>query len=358
MAIFQLRNDIQISYLAVPANKGQSAERIELPFVTIIMPVRNEEQYIVESLTAVLAQDYSHYRMEVLIADGMSNDRTRELIKKVSEDIKIPVLVIDNIKQIVPVAMNLAIRQARGTIILRVDGHAIIRPDYLSRCVKYLMYNDVDCVGGPVDSVGFGYIGEAVALAMSSRFGVGGTVFRIASNNDTPVMTETVPFGVYRKDVFEKVGFFNEEMVRHQDYEFCYRLRKKGGTIMLLPTARAEYFVRSTFRSFCRQYWQYGIWKGRFVKKNPDALKLRHMVPPVLVLVLLLNGLLSFFFEAAFWLFGATMGAYIAFVMGALISFSMNRKMKYLPILAILLPSMHFSWGVGFWKGLFIKKLS
>lgn len=354
-----MRNESQVRHSSIPENKGQqSTESIELPFVTVIMPVRNEEQYIADSLEAVLLQDYPHEMMEVLIADGMSDDNTRELIRKISNNHQISVRILDNTKQIVSAGMNLAIGKAKGDITLRVDGHAIIQTDYLSQCVEYLIHNDVDCAGGPLDSVGKGYVGEAVAFVMSSKFGVGGTVFRTASNRNRPIRAETVPFGAYRKDVFERVGLFNEEMVRHQDYELCYRLRKNGGKIMLLPKVRAKYFVRSTVKTFVRQYWQYGIWKGRFIRKYPDSLKLRHMIPPVFVIILLLSGTISFFSGYAFFIYSATIGSYIAFVIAALLSFSVKLKFKYLPVLPVLLACMHLSWGAGFWKGLFMKKLT
>lgn len=327
-----------------------------LPYISVVMPVRNEEAIIEQCLGMVLSQDYPHDKMEVLIADGMSTDRTREVISRVIMDQDIPVTVLDNHAKIVPTAMNMAIRHSRGEIIVRIDGHAIIQSDYIRQCVECLISNNVDCVGGAVDSVGTGYVGEAIAVAMSSKFGVGGAGFRTSSENNHPVLTDTVPFGAYKKEVFKKIGFFNEQMVRHQDYEFCFRLRKSGGKIMLLPVARAKYFVRSTLKSLWKQYWQYGIWKGHFIRKYPGSLKIRHLVPPVFVAILFISAFLALSLKTGTWLFGLTFGAYLAFIVIALLNFISKGNWKYLPALALILPCMHFSWGIGLWKGMFIKK--
>ena len=328
-------------------NKGE-----DLPFVSLIMPIRNEEAFIERSLGAVLDQDYPHDKMEVLIADGMSTDGTRDKISRMATNRTPPVTVLDNPDMIVPSAMNIAIRRAKGEIIVRVDGHAVIQPDYVRKCVTCLIKTGVDCVGGAVDSVGSGYVGEAIALAMSSRFGIGGSVFRTWSGNGRPMPAETVPFGAYRKDVFERIGLFNERMVRHQDYEFCFRLRKNGGRILILPSARAVYFVRSTLGSLWKQYWQYGIWKGRLVRVHPESCQPRHLIPPVFVFVLAGSGLSSVFSTLGAWAFSLTIGAYLAFVLTAVAALSTRGNGKYAPVLSIIFPCLHLSWGLGFWKGL------
>lgn len=329
----------------------------ELPHITVIMPIRNESAFIGRSLTAVLEQSYPHDRMEVLIADGMSTDDTREVIAHTTANQKIPVTVLDNLGRIVPTGMNVAIRKARGEIVVRVDGHAVLQPDYIRLCVESLIKTGADCVGGIVESIGTGYVGEAIAAAMSSPFGVGGSGFRTKAANSTPLSTNTVPFGAFRREVFERIGLFNEEMVRHQDYEFNYRLRKAGGRILLLPTAVAKYYVRSTISKLCKQYWQYGIWKGRFLRIYPDSIKLRHLIPPLFVLALIFFSFLAIFSQVGGSILALTMGAYVIFIISALISMSTNGKFKYIPILSIIFPCMHVSWGIGVWLGLFTSTL-
>ena len=328
----------------------------KLPKVSIVMPVRNEATFIEQSLAAVLTQDYPHDRMEVLIANGMSSDGTRDVIARLTKSHDITVTVLANPGKIVPTGMNIGIRQARGDIIVRVDGHAVIQRDYVRLCVEFLTETGVDCVGGIVESVGSSYVGKAIATAMSSAFGVGGSVFRTASVSTKPALTDTVPFGVYRSEVFERIGLFNEQMVRHQDYEFSYRLRKAGGRIMLLPLAKAKYHVRTTLRSLWKQYWQYGIWKGRFIRAHPRSLKLRHLNPPLFVFALVVSVLLAIFSNPLAWTLGVSLGAYAIFISGALISLSIKGKFKYIPIMPAVFACLHMSWGLGIWKGLFSSK--
>ena len=347
-------------------------------YVSVIMPVRNEAAFIEHSLAAVLNQDYPPELMEVLVVDGMSDDGTREsvlgLIKRQHETPRdkprsggsqlittnhiSPVRLINNPMQIVPTALNSAIRRAKGEIIIIIGGHAMIESDYVRRCVESLSQTASDCVGGALDSVGVGYVGAAIAAAMSSRFGVGGSGFRIAGADAEPRLTDSVPFPAYRHEVFKRVGLYNEVMVRHQDYEFNYRLRKAGGRVLLLPSIRIKYYVRSSLRSLWRQYWQYGMWKGSFLRSHPASLKLRHLIPPLFILITALSILLAISPYARTWAFCIAPGAYVAFVLVALAAVTKSGKLKYAPILPVVFACLHFSYGLGIWSGLISPKMS
>ncbi|HPO57840.1 MAG TPA: glycosyltransferase family 2 protein [Anaerolineaceae bacterium] len=252
----------------------------ELPFVTVIMPIRNEEKYIAGSLEAVLNQDYPAGRMEVLVADGMSTDRTREIVQRMAQGDP-RVRLLDNPGRIVPTGLNLALRQARGEIMVRVDGHCIIAPDYVSHCVRLLQEGRADGVGGPMETVGEDPLSQTIALAMSSAFGVGGSAFRTVKDRELEV--ETVPFPAYRMETIRRIGLFDEEQVRNQDDEYNYRLLKHGGRILLSPAIRSRYYSRSSLKKLWRQYFQYGFWKVRVLQKHPRQLRLRQFVPPVFV---------------------------------------------------------------------------
>ena len=350
-----------------------------LPLVSILMPVRNEAGFIEQSLSAVLAQDYPPDRMEVIVVDGMSDDATRQIVQRIirsrqqtlavgQQNAKrrassiathsTPILLLENRSMIAPTGLNTAIRQAAGDIIIRVDGHAIIEPDYVRRCVETLMQTGTECVGGAVESIGIGYIGSAIAAAMSSSFGVGGSRFRVANANAKPMLTDTVPFPAFRQGVFNSIGLYNEQMVRHQDYEFNYRLRRAGGRILLLPSLRVKYYVRSSLRSLWRQYWQYGIWKGSFLRVYPTSLKLRHLIPPLLVLAIATSAILAMISQVALWALGTTLGLYTTFVFVALIALVRGGKLNYLPVLPVVLTCLHFSYGFGIWLGLISPKIS
>jgi len=327
-----------------------------LPDITVVMPIRNEENFIERSLGAVLTQNYPHHKLDVLIADGMSTDRTRDLISQLTASHGIRVNILDNPGRIVPTGMNIAIRQAKGEIIIRVDGHAIIPIDYVNQCVKNLLLSGVDCVGGAVESVGNGYTGEAIAIAMSSSFGVGGSSFRTSANEAKPILTDTVPFGAFQYGVFKRIGLFNEQMVRHQDYEFNYRLRAQGGQILLLPEVRVKYEVRSELKSLWRQFWQYGVWKGRFIRMFPDSMKIRHIIPPLFIFLLFFGFILSLFAKSFYLIFGFILGAYIFFLLTASCLICAKGKAKFAPLFPVILTCIHFSWGIGVWIGLLSSK--
>ncbi|HQG47408.1 MAG TPA: glycosyltransferase family 2 protein, partial [bacterium] len=233
------------------------------PFISIIMPIRNEEAYIANALASIQAQDYPADRYEVLVIDGMSDDRTRMIVKSQMESMP-NLRLFDNPDQIVPHALNIGIAQSRGEIIIRVDGHVALEKNYLSLCIAYLeRVREADCVGGIIISMNSSFIGEAIALAMSSTFGVGNAYFRTRQEGDQEDFVDSVAFGAYRRQLFTRIGLFDEELVRCQDDEFNYRLRKSGGRIFLTPLIRSYYFSRTSLRALWRQYFQYGLWKVR-----------------------------------------------------------------------------------------------
>jgi glycosyltransferase involved in cell wall biosynthesis len=336
------------------------------------MPIRNEAAFIRRSLAAVLDQDFPPNLIEVLVVDGMSDDGTREIVHNliyrrheiaagaptdypdtplITNNIS-PIYLIDNPGKIVPTGLNAAIRRAKGEVIIIIGGHAVIERDYVRRCVDSLMRTGTDCVGGALDSIGIGYVGTAIAAAMSSPFGIGGSGFRIATVDAEPKLTDTVPFPAYRHEVFKQVGLYNELMVRHQDYEFNYRLRKAGGRILLLPSVRVKYYVRPSLRSLWRQYWQYGLWKGSFLRAHPSSLKLRHLIPPLFVLIVTLSALLAVIPQARYWPLWLAPASYAVFMLVGLIAVSKDGKLRYAPTLPFVFACLHFSYGFGIWLGL------
>lgn len=350
-----------------------------LPLVSVVMPIRNEADFIEHSLAAVLAQDYPPNLIEVLVVDGMSDDGTREVVNRlihrrtertmydrrngdsdmapISNCVS-PIFLINNPKQIVPTGLNAAIGLAKGEVIIIVGGHAMIERDYVRRCVESLVQTATDCVGGALDSVGIGYVGSAIAAAMSSPFGVGSSGFRVAAVDAEPTLTDSVPFPAYRQEVFKRVGMYNELMVRHQDYEFNYRLRKAGGRILLLPSMRVKYYVRSSLRTLWSQYWQYGLWKGSFLRAHPASIKLRHLIPPLFVLTIIMNVGLGMLPRVPSWAFCIAPGAYFSFVLVALVGVVRSGKLRYAPILPFVFACLHFSYGLGIWSGLISPKTS
>ncbi len=321
----------------------------EPPFVSVVMPVRNEGEFIERSLGAVLAQDYPPERFEVLVVDGMSDDGTRDLVERFRETTRRPpIRLLDNPGKTAPRALNVGLAAARGEVIVRVDGHCEIAEDYLTRSVEALEAHDAGCVGGPIETIGEGAVSRAIAIAMSSRFGVGGSPFRVGASQAREV--DSVAFPAWPRAVMEAAGPFDEELVRNQDDEYSYRLRKLGHRIMLVPEIRCRYYSRGSLGSLWRQYFQYGFWKVRVLQKHPRQMRLRQFVPPVFVAFLLIAGLLAWTSAGAAML-AAGAGLYLAAAAVATAA-SAGRAGRYAILLPGVFACLHLSYGAGFLAGL------
>lgn len=344
-----------IRNLSVP-----QSEAPEWPTVTIAIPLLNEACFIEQTLDAVYRQDYPPDRMEVIIADGMSSDGTRDIVvaysRRLREQPRLtpPLRLIDNPGRIVSTGLNAAIQAATGEYIVRVDGHTIIEPDYVRQCVMALQRSAADGVGGRMRAVGRGYIAEAIAIATSSRFGIGNSLYR-TRRFLTERAAETTHMGAYRRDTLLRVGLFNEHFIRHQDYELDYRIRQLGGSILLAPNIRSHYFVRGNLHKLARQYFQYGFWKGRMLRNRPQAARLRHLVPPLFVLTLFVTALFTLAGSAfAGPLLGLISMLYLLFIVaGSIVNCGGAKgRWKYLPVLPIIFMCLHLNWGSGLWLGI------
>ena len=319
------------------------------PFVSVVMPVRNEAGFIERSVGAVLAQDYPRTRMEVIIADGLSDDGTREVLAVLQR--QHPNLsLIDNPGKIVSKGLNAALRLVKGEVIIRVDGHCEVARDYVRRCVSRLAEHNTDCVGGPLETIGETYTARAVAAAMSSSFGVGGSAFRVAGSKEHFV--DTVPFPAYRRQAIRRAGEFDEELVRNQDDEYNYRVRKLGGRILLAPDIRSRYYSRGSLSKLGRQYFQYGYWKVRVMQKHPRQMQPRQFVPLLFVMALLLLFLTSPFFGVSKFLLSATLVAYAILNLAGSVSAAHRTKWSLFPLLPIAFTTIHLAYGSGFLLGL------
>lgn len=319
-----------------------------LPFVSVLMPIRNEGDYIERSLQAVVAQDYPSERLEVIIADGMSTDGTRDIVHAFGA--RHPaVRLVDNPGRIVSSGLNAALQQAKGEVIIRVDGHTEIAPDYVRQCVAELERSEADNVGGKMTAVAEGTFGQAVALATSSRFGIGGGRFHYSNTEE---WVDTVYMGAWRREVFERIGAFDEELVRDQDDEFNYRLRAQGGRILLSPRIKSVYTTRGTPSSLWRQYLQYGYWKVRVMQKHPRQMRPRQLVPPLFVAALLLSLLAAPFSAAGRWVFAVVAGSYCVANMTASVLSARHGQWRLLPLLPVTFATLHFAYGLGFLTGL------
>lgn len=338
----------------------RSAERDDdlYPFVSIIMPVRNEEDFIEESLGAVLAQDYLRHRMEVFVVDGMSTDSTARIVQRlIAQHPDRSITLLSNPGRIVATGLNLALTLARGSVLVRIDGHCRIQRDYVSRCVAHLREDGVDGVGGPITTVGATLVGQAISAAMSSPFGVGGSPFRTIK--DRRLLVDTIAFPAYTRRAVEMAGAFDEELVRNQDDEYNYRLRGLGARLLLAPDVRSEYHSRTSLRSLWRQYFQYGYYKVRVMRKHFRQMNWRHFVPAAFVLVLLAGALLSPLNALARTLWLLVLASYLFAAAAASVWTAARAGWRLLLPLPLAFAILHVSYGVGFLTGLVrVRRLS
>ena len=269
-----------------------SAERRDWPLVSVVMPVRNEASFIRACVEGVLNQDYPSERLEVIVADGMSDDGTRETLSALRAD-HANLRVIDNPERIVPTGLNRAIRHARGEVIIRVDGHCELDPTFVRESVRVLEeHPEAWSVGGPIVHAAHGPMGKAIALAMSHVLGVGNATHRFP---DFEGYVEGAQFPTLPRWVFDRVGWFDEQLVRNQDDEFNYRINQAGGKVFISPRIRFRYYVREKIGQLFRQYFQYGFWRIPVMKKHQRPTTPRQLVPPLffaVVLALLFCGIL------------------------------------------------------------------
>jgi succinoglycan biosynthesis protein ExoA len=323
-----------------------------LPFISIIMPIRNEQAYIGKALEGIRHQDYPADRFEVLVVDGMSDDLTREIVGSMM--LQMPnIHFFDNLRRYVPHALNIGLANCRGEIIIRVDGHVVLEKNYISLCVAYLQKMPAAaCAGGVIVSMNHTFIGEAIALAMSSSFGVGNSYFRTRQKGEREGYVDSLAFGAYRRQVFDQIGLFDEELVRCQDDEFNYRLRKSGGKIYLTPKIRSYYFSRAHLRQLWRQYFQYGMWKIRVLQKHFSMMKLRQFVPAAFVISLLGSLLLAPWWRPAGMLAAAIAAAYLVMSVIFAVRICIGKSFRFAAILPVIFLILHFSYGLGFLFGM------
>ena len=322
-----------------------------LPLVSIVIPVRNEEMYVAGCLKAVASQSYPKEKIEIIITDGQSSDGTIKKIEQFHVSNKDSSLrIVNNPGKFFSSGFNEGIRLASGEIIVMLGGHTEVASDFIERNVEYLLSKNWDCVGGQLETQSTTRIGQTIAIAMSSSFGVGGVAFR--TEKSRPMEVDTVAFGAYRRKAIERCGPIDEEMVRDQDDEYNYRLREMGGRIFFVPDIKVKYYSRSTLKSLWDQYFQYGFWKVRVLQKHPRQMRSRQLVPPAFVGSLLGSGIFALFNPLGKYLLAFILGAYLISNLAASVWTASNRGWKHLPLLPIVYSILHISYGLGFLIGL------
>lgn len=320
-----------------------------LPFVTIILPVRNEGKTIEKTLKALFLQEYPSDRFEVVVADGNSNDDTREILIKIQE-YENRLKVIDNPKGIVSSGLNLAIQHSIGEIIIRIDGHTEVATDYIKQCIAALEKSGADNVGGKMTAIGTSRVGKAIAIATSTPFGIGGSRFHY-SNKEEKV--DTVYLGAWKRSIFDRIGLFDEDLVRNQDDEWNYRLRERGGKIFLSQKIKSKYEVRNSLWALAKQYFQYGFWKIRVMQKHPRQMRISHYIPAIFLSILSFSLVEHSVMPILKTFLILILTAYVATNLAVSLIMSMRQGMRHLFFLPWVYAVLHFSYGAGFIIGMF-----
>jgi glycosyltransferase involved in cell wall biosynthesis len=324
----------------------------KMPFVSIVIPCRNEEKFIQKCLESLVGQDYPKDRLEILVVDGSSEDKTREIAGRLTE--KYPFIkVLNNPKKNTPSGLNIGIKASQGDVVSRMDAHAEYEKEYISKCVKYLNEYGVDNIGGVMITMSRQdtALGRAIVAVLSHPFGVGNAIFRIGA--EKPIFVDTVFGGCYKREIFKKIGYFNEDLHRGQDMEFNLRLRKIGGKILLVPEIKSFYYARSGFLSF----WQHSFTDGAELisplRFGVVIFSWRHLIPLMFVLGIIAIAILSFFSQKFLWLLIGLLGLYflVNFYFSAMISFK-EKDFRYLFFTPIAFTLLHIGYGLGSVYGL------
>jgi glycosyltransferase involved in cell wall biosynthesis len=318
------------------------------PLVSIIIPCRNERRYIAKCLDSIIAQDYPKEKLEVLVADGMSDDGTRKIISNYCR--KFPfVKLLNNPKKFTPFALNIGIKNSVGETIIRMDAHAEYAPDYISQCAAAARQSGVENVGGrsvlsPRDD---SLTARAIVAVLSSFFGAGDATYK-TKIAQKPIEVDTVFGGCFKRGVFDKVGLFDERMIRNQDLEFNLRLRRAGGKIVLFPEIVSYYFPKKSLRDFARHNFADGFWVIYPLKFGLKTFSWRHFLPMVFVLAVFFLGL-SGFFNRSFWLLLALLfSTYFLLNLSFSVKIAYEKKSRLIFVpMSIAFFVRHFFYGLG-----------
>ncbi len=327
-----------------------------MPRISIIVPCYNEQDTIHLLLEAVLAQTFPVSDLEVVIADGLSTDHTRQRVAEFqAAHPELQVRLVDNPKRNIPAGLNCAIAAARGVILVRMDAHAAPRPDYVARCVQALEAGRGANVGGvweirPRDG---SWPARAIAAAAAHPLGVGDAHYRHAAASGE---VDTVPFGAFERRLIEQIGPYDENLLTNEDYEFNVRIRQSGRKVWLDPAIRSIYYARRTFGELARQYWRYGFWKARMLRRYPATIRWRQALPPAFVVSLLVLLALAPWVSAARWIFVIESITYVLILIVASLRLARRqRDWALAPGVPLAIATMHLAWGSAFLWSMIVR---
>ena len=304
--------------------------------------------FIADTLNSILNQKIDNgWQVEILISDGGSTDGTLEIISNIILN-NPNVHLIKNSQKIVSSGFNQALNKASGEIIIRVDGHCKIAQNYIEKCYNLLKETDADIVGGVIETISSGLIGNAISIAQSSRFGVGGVKFRNKDSKEAEYVG-TLAFGAHRREIFSDIGGYDEEMICNQDDEFNHRALQAGKKIWMDPTIKTIYYARSNYLKLFKQYFNYGFYKVRGIQKRGEVVSIRHIIPSIFIVTLIITLIIGFFLQLPLVAFSVVF-LYLVFNLSA--SIYSASSIRVFPLISLAFWTLHLGYGIGFIWGL------
>ncbi len=324
---------------------------MNLPLITVIVLCYNEKKFIEKCIVSILNQSIPPEQTEIIVVDGMSNDGTRDILFRLENEYK-RFEILDNKKQKTPFALNLGIKKSKGKFIAVLGAHTEYRPDYLEKSLS--IFNDhpeISCSGGPIESIGTTAFGKATAISMSHPLGVGNAKHRFP---DYEGYAEGVCFPVFKSEVFEKVGLYDEKLTRNQDDELFLRMKKKNLKMYISPKAKCTYYVRETPAALYKQYFDYGLWRTAVLKKHKVPLSFRQIVPVLFVIFILISILIAPFIKLnPFYTIFCIPVFYLLVLSTASLPIMMKKGVKIGTLFIYSAVILHISYALGFIKGVF-----
>ena len=330
-------------------NHSKGEKVLKLPKVSVVMPVRNDERFVEEALKSLLENDYSEEKLEIIVVDGMSTDRTVDLVKSLADKDK-RIKLLKNPHVYTPHGLNIGIKNSSGDIVMIAGSHASYSKNYIKECVRGIVKDGFNVVGGQMITLPRANTPKAIAIAkvLSSKFGTGAAYRTREFDDDSVVEVDTVAYALYKRDIFGKVGLFNENLIRNQDIEMNIRIAKNGGKIGLNPKAKSFYYARDTYKELFTNNFFNGFWVLWSLNFSNLAFRIRHIVPLFFVLGYIVFLLSYFFFKPLFWLFGGLYGLYLGIVTAESIKFAyMEKSLKVFIHSLIAFFILHVSYGLG-----------
>jgi glycosyltransferase involved in cell wall biosynthesis len=346
----EARGEAEIAAIALEPMADAKSQ----PFVTVVVPCRNEEKHIGRCLESILANHYPKERMEVLVLDGMSEDRTREIVESHSQRYPM-VRLVDNPMKHIPVAMNIGIRNARGERILKMDAHSTYQPEYISRCVHYQDLYGAENAGGVWKMVPGAdtAMARAIVLGLGSRFGSGNANVKVGV--EKPTWSDTTAFGCFKRDLFERIGMYDEKLLSSSDLDLNQRIQAAGGRILVVPDVVVNYMADANLRALQRHVFADGVWVSYVMKFGKKAWSWRHWVPAAFVLGLAGAFALGAMNRVFLWMGMGVAGTYAGVSLAVSLQIAAReREARYAFLLPAVFAVRHFVHGIGTLFGLLL----